>query len=110
MLKETCYFSILKTNYKLLVIIVLFLNATVLFSQSKSKFKVVLDAGHGGKDYGNVHHGYVEKKIALAVTLKVGEYLSKDSDFDFFYSRKTDVFVELKDRAAPSLGSSVIGG
>ncbi|WP_232338051.1 N-acetylmuramoyl-L-alanine amidase family protein [Flavobacterium profundi] len=68
-------------------------------AQSKSKFKVVLDAGHGGKDYGNVHHGYIEKKIALAVTLKVGEYLSKDSDFDFFYSRKTDVFVELKDRA-----------
>lgn len=99
MLKETCYFSIIKNKYKLLIIIALFFNATVLFSQSKSKFKVVLDAGHGGKDYGNVHHGFIEKKIALAVTLKVGEYLSKDSDFDFFYSRKTDVFVELKDRA-----------
>ena len=99
MLKETCYFSIIKNRFKLLIIIVLFLNVSVLFSQSKSKFKVVLDAGHGGKDYGNVHHGFVEKKIALAVTLKVGEYLSKDSDFDFFYSRKTDVFVELKDRA-----------
>lgn len=70
-----------------------------MIAQTKSKFKVVLDAGHGGKDYGNVHHGFVEKKVALAVTLKVGEYLSKDPDFDFVYSRKTDVFVELKDRA-----------
>ncbi|CAM3871858.1 N-acetylmuramoyl-L-alanine amidase [Flavobacterium jumunjinense] len=60
---------------------------------------MVLDAGHGGKDYGNVHHGFIEKKIALAVTLKVGEYLGKDADFDFIFSRKTDVFVELKDRA-----------
>ncbi|HJR99968.1 MAG TPA: N-acetylmuramoyl-L-alanine amidase, partial [Flavobacterium sp.] len=83
----------------MLIIIVLFFNTLLSFSQSKPKFKVVLDAGHGGKDYGNVHHGFVEKKIALAVTLKVGEYLSKDSDFDFFYSRRTDVFVELKDRA-----------
>ncbi|WP_317167910.1 N-acetylmuramoyl-L-alanine amidase family protein [Flavobacterium jejuense] len=83
----------------MLIIIVLFFNALFAFSQTRSKFKVVLDAGHGGKDYGNVHHGFVEKKIALAVTLKVGEYLSKDSDFDFFYSRRTDVFVELKDRA-----------
>lgn len=99
MRKETCYTPQLKFNLKVLVITVLFLSFSNVMAQSKSKFKVVLDAGHGGKDYGNVHHGYIEKKIALAVTLKVGEYLSKDSDFDFFYSRKTDVFVELKDRA-----------
>ena len=99
MLNKTSCFLKIKNKFKVLVIIVLVLQSMMVFSQSKSKFKVVLDAGHGGKDYGNVHHGFVEKKIALAVTLKVGEYLSKDSDFDFVYSRKTDVFVELKDRA-----------
>jgi len=99
MLNKTCYIPQIKNDLKVLIIIVLFFNTLLSFSQSKPKFKVVLDAGHGGKDYGNVHHGFVEKKIALAVTLKVGEYLSKDSDFDFFYSRRTDVFVELKDRA-----------
>ncbi len=80
-------------------ILVLFMCLNVAFSQNKSKFKVVLDAGHGGKDYGNIHHGFVEKKIALAVTLKVGELLKHDTDFDLIFSRSTDVFVELKDRA-----------
>lgn len=88
-----------KNTYNLLVIILLLCTYSTSIAQTKSKFKVVLDAGHGGKDYGNVHHGFIEKKVALAVTLKVGEYLSKDPDFDFVYSRKTDVFVELKDRA-----------
>lgn len=81
------------------ILILILLSLSVFSNAQEKKFKVVLDAGHGGKDYGNVHHGFVEKKVALAVTLKVGEYLSKDPDFDFVYSRKTDVFVELKDRA-----------
>lgn len=98
LIKTSCFISLKKGFKSLLIVLFLFCSGVVL-SQSKSKFKVVLDAGHGGKDYGNVHHGFIEKKIALAVTLKVGEYLSKDSDFDFIYSRKTDVFVELKDRA-----------
>ena len=43
-----------------------------------SKFKVVLDAGHGGKDYGAVYTGHIEKNIALAVVQKVGKILEKD--------------------------------
>lgn len=63
-----------------------------------SKFKVVLDAGHGGKDPGNSYHGFVEKKIALETTLLVGELLDKHSDIEIIYTRKKDVFIELKDR------------
>lgn len=70
-----------------------------LFAQANSKFKVVLDAGHGGKDFGTIHHGFVEKKIALNVTLLVGKKLEKYSDIDVVYTRKTDVFIELKERA-----------
>ena len=99
MLLKTIYLLKHKNTFNLLIIILLVGFGNTLIAQTKTKFKVVLDAGHGGKDYGNVHHGFVEKKVALAVTLKVGEYLSKDPDFDFVYSRKTDVFVELKDRA-----------
>ncbi len=63
------------------------------------KFKVVLDAGHGGKDYGATYHGNIEKKIALSTVLKVGELLSKEQNIEVVYTRKTDVFVELNERA-----------
>jgi N-acetylmuramoyl-L-alanine amidase len=69
------------------------------FSQNNSKFTIVLDAGHGGKDFGTIHHGFVEKKIALNVTLKVGKLLEKYPDIIIVYTRKTDVFIELKERA-----------
>lgn len=57
-----------------------------------------MDAGHGGKDPGNSYHGYVEKDIALKTTLKVGEYLEHEKDFEVVFTRKTDVFIELVNR------------
>ena len=65
-----------------------------------TKFKVVLDAGHGGKDYGATYHGNVEKNIALKTVLKVGEILEKDPNITVVYTRNKDVFVELDDRAS----------
>jgi len=42
------------------------------------KFVVVLDAGHGGHDPGNLGNGYLEKKYSLKDCLKkVGEILEK---------------------------------
>ena len=68
------------------------------FSQSNQKFTVILDAGHGGKDPGNSYHGFVEKEIALKTTLKLEKYLKKDNDIKVVHTRKSDVFIELKDR------------
>ena len=68
------------------------------FSQSQ-KFKVTLDAGHGAHDYGAVYHGHIEKNITLAVVLKVGKILEKNSGIDVIYTRKTDVFIDLIERA-----------
>ncbi len=67
-------------------------------AQNKS-FKVTLDAGHGGKDFGAVYSGHVEKNIALAVTLKVGKILESQSGVNVNYTRKTDVFIDLIERA-----------
>ncbi len=67
-------------------------------SYSQSKFKVVLDAGHGGKDYGALYNGHIEKNIALAVVQKVGKILEKDKNIEVIYTRKTDVFIELIER------------
>lgn len=65
----------------------------------KDKFKVVLDAGHGGHDSGNRGGGYYEKDIALSIVLKVGAILEKKSDFEVIYTRKDDRFIELNKRA-----------
>lgn len=68
------------------------------FSQNKN-FKVTLDAGHGAHDYGAVYHGHIEKNIALAVVLKVGKLLESQPNFQVNYTRKTDVFIDLIERA-----------
>lgn len=84
---------------KLFGFFLIILFASSVFAQSSNKFKVVLDAGHGGKDFGTIHHGFVEKKIALNVTLMVGKILEKYADINVVYTRKTDVFIELRERA-----------
>ena len=57
---------------------------------TKKKYKVVLDAGHGGYDPGAVGPtGIKEKNVALAVTLKVGDILAKNG-VEPIYTRKSD--------------------
>ena len=60
-----------------------------------NKFVVVLDAGHGGEDPGNVGNGYKEKDIALKIVLEVGRLISKNPDIKVVYTRDSDVFVDL---------------
>jgi N-acetylmuramoyl-L-alanine amidase len=67
-------------------------------SQSND-FKVTLDAGHGGHDFGANYSGRVEKNIALAIVLKVGKILEGYPQIDVIYTRKTDVFIDLIERA-----------
>lgn len=68
-------------------------------AQNNAKFRVVLDAGHGGNDFGATYHGYVEKNNALNVVLKVGRILEADPGTQVIYTRKTDVFIPLDERA-----------
>ncbi|MCW5906256.1 MAG: N-acetylmuramoyl-L-alanine amidase [Chitinophagales bacterium] len=62
---------------------------------------VVIDAGHGGKDPGAIGPGKTyEKDVALAVALKLGENIKKNHPgVNVIYTRKTDVFLELHERA-----------
>lgn len=69
------------------------------FAQTNTKFKVTLDAGHGDHDFGAVYHGFVEKNIALGVVLKLGKILEQDPSIQVNYTRKSDVFVDLVERA-----------
>ncbi|RZJ34280.1 MAG: N-acetylmuramoyl-L-alanine amidase [Flavobacterium sp.] len=69
-----------------------------VFGQA-GNFKVALDAGHGAKDFGAVYNGHIEKNIALGVVLKVGKILEDTPGFEVIYTRKTDVFIDLVERA-----------
>lgn len=52
---------------------------------------VVLDAGHGGSDYGAVYGDRVEKDDVLALTLAVGDILSRNG-VNVVYTRTTDIY------------------
>ena len=94
-----------------------FLNTAYLFSSSVTNFSlldslvnqnstiiktIVIDPGHGGKDSGTMgtkRYKIYEKHVALAVSLKLGEYIQKTfPEINVIYTRKTDVFLELNER------------
>ena len=91
-------FMSIKNKIKVLSIIGLLIFSISGNSQSK-KFKVTLDAGHGAHDFGAVYSGRIEKNIALAVVLKVGKILERTNKIDIVYTRDTDVFIDLIERA-----------
>lgn len=66
---------------------------------SKS-FTLVIDAGHGGHDSGAKGAMSYEKNINLKVALAFGKYVERNCpDVKVVYTRKTDVFVPLYQRA-----------
>ena len=80
------------------------LNNFNLLSQTNStKIKtIVIDPGHGGKDSGTLgtkRFKIYEKHVALAVSLKLGNYIAEEfPDVKIIYTRDTDVFLELNER------------
>ena len=68
---------------------------------AQEKFKVVIDAGHGGTDPGNLGHKnskYQEKDVVLKIALAIGKLLEADKTIKVIYTRKDDTFIELHER------------
>ena len=88
-------------RFRYIFSIVLLVLAYMLPAQAQYQIhRVVIDAGHGGKDPGAVGQNSREKDIALAIALKTGEYIEKYlPGVEVIFTRKTDVFVELYKRA-----------
>jgi N-acetylmuramoyl-L-alanine amidase len=82
-------------NLFFLTFIFTILLSSTTFVYGQKSYTIVLDAGHGGRDPGNLGNGYKEKDIALKVALIVGERLAKDKDIKILYTRKTNKFIDL---------------
>lgn len=61
--------------------------------------RVVIDAGHGGKDPGTNGSGYKEKTVTLAVAQKTQACLEA-AGYEVIMSRTEDIYPELPERAA----------
>ena len=91
--------------YKLILVqalvVIVFCSFYTPKDEPKRKVRIiVIDPGHGGKDPGCNGVSCKEKEVALAVSLKLGKLIEENiKDVKVIFTRKTDVFVELEDRA-----------
>ncbi len=99
-------YHIFSRNVIVLFLFIFFLlNSSFLTDEKKANSKikiVVIDAGHGGRDSGTMgtkRFQIYEKHVALAVSLKLGNYISSNfPDVEVVFTRKDDVFLELNER------------
>lgn len=85
---------------RLFVILALFAACFISVRGADRKFVLVIDAGHGGRDAGALGKYSKEKNINLNVALAFGKYVERNNpDVKVVYTRKTDVFVPLYERA-----------
>lgn len=100
-------FKLLKYKINLFSIIILLTIVCCCFStitnaqSNKSLNKIVIDAGHGGKDAGAPAYrmGKNEKDITLDVALRLGKILNDSMPkLKVIYTRTTDAYPELKER------------
>lgn len=88
-------------GFTALFLAITLLNSFDSFAQKELKIKtVVIDAGHGGKAPGTTGKYTKEKDITLKVALKVGKLIEENvPGVKVLYTRKTDVFIGLAERA-----------
>lgn len=89
------------------IVIIFFLSSALLLGtttqaglRAYSVKRVVIDAGHGGHDSGTLGRSSKEKDVALKIALELGQIMNEYlPDVEIIYTRKTDKFLDLKERA-----------
>ncbi len=77
-----------------------FMAVTLMCVAAKSTFTVVIDPGHGGKDYGCIGLKSNEKTTVLEVGKRLGELIKKEHpEVKVIYTRSDDRFIPLNRRA-----------
>ncbi|HCJ46041.1 MAG TPA: N-acetylmuramoyl-L-alanine amidase [Prevotella sp.] len=85
---------------RILLIIPVFFFFALVTASAASRFTLVVDAGHGGNDFGAPGAVSNEKNLTLKYALAFGRFVeSHCPDVRVIYTRKTDVFIPLHERA-----------
>ena len=85
---------------KITLILTLLCMLVLTATGANRRFTLVIDPGHGGHDVGALGAISKEKNINLSVALQFGKYVERNMpDVRVIYTRKTDVFIPLKERA-----------
>ncbi len=100
--------EIMNKSYQSILILILSLFISNSYTQSPAELNskytlhtVVIDAGHGGHDNGTAGKNFKEKDVALDIALRLGRQIeSKYPNIKVIYTRQTDKFVPLRERAA----------
>lgn len=94
------YYRFIMKRFFLLIIFCSLLSIISHATDKVTLKTLVIDAGHGGKDPGACGKIIMEKEVALKIALKLGEQISKSyPDLKIIYTRSTDVFIPLDERA-----------
>ncbi|MBL7924034.1 MAG: N-acetylmuramoyl-L-alanine amidase [Bacteroidia bacterium] len=93
----------MKRRFFIALSLFLFISGLSLAETTRDNYRiktVVIDAGHGGHDAGCLGASAREKHIALDIALKLGKLIeSSYPDIKVVYTRKSDVFIPLHERA-----------
>ncbi len=83
-----------------LTVIILFCSFSAVNERDLKVNTVVIDAGHGGKDSGTVGSTTREKDVSLKIAIELGKLIKENlKDVKIIYTRNTDTFIELEERA-----------
>ncbi|NQU85729.1 MAG: N-acetylmuramoyl-L-alanine amidase [Mariniphaga sp.] len=75
-------------------------NSTISYDTEPGLNVVIIDPGHGGKDFGTSVGEIKEKDIVLDIGLKLGKQISQAfPGIKVVYTRKKDIFIPLNKRA-----------
>ena len=87
-------------NFMPILVLLISINAALPALNKRQIKTIVIDAGHGGHDPGCQYGGAKEKEVTLKIALALGKKISEElSDVKVIFTRKTDEFVTLWERA-----------
>jgi N-acetylmuramoyl-L-alanine amidase len=98
---KPCSYNIRIPKLIFLLLFPALFSCSMTAATTEKRWVIVIDAGHGGKDPGAIGSFSSEKNITLAIALRTGSFIEQNlRNVSVIYTRKTDTFIELKDRPA----------